>query len=131
MIQEYHKRRQEIVEIYGKHLSEIIINIFKKIYFNLVLDSIEKLPPLLPEDTEYEFFVSIIGIMNSVLKSLNHYKRKINQSFEADYKFHEDYLIYRCLDLITHINLEFKDLTELLKSQVHADIYRINFHDNV
>ena len=88
-----------------------------------------KLPPLLPEDTDYEFFGSIIGIMYSMLNSLNHLRAKINQSFEAVYKFHEDYLIYRCFDLVTHVNLEFKDLTELLIGEVHDDINRINFHD--
>ena len=29
---------------------EIIMNIFKRIYFDLTIDSIEKLSPLLPED---------------------------------------------------------------------------------
>jgi tetratricopeptide (TPR) repeat protein len=121
--------RQEVVKYMENTYQQIIINIFKKIHFNLVKDSIEKLPPLLPEDTDYEFFGSVIGIMYSMLKSLNHLRAKINQSFEADYKFHEDYLMYRCFDLITHINLEFKDLTELLISEVNVDIYRINFHD--
>jgi Tfp pilus assembly protein PilF len=121
--------RQEMEKYIENTYQEIIINIFKKIHFNLVKDSIDKLPPLLPEDTDYEFFGSIIGIMYSMLNSLSHLRAKINQSFEAVYKFHEDYLIYRCFDLVTHINLEFKDLTELLISELRADIYRINFHD--
>jgi tetratricopeptide (TPR) repeat protein len=121
--------RQEIEKYMKNTYQEIIVNILKKIHFSLVKDSIENLPPLLPEDTDYEFFGSIIGIMYAMLKSLNHLRAKVNQSFEAVYKFHEDYLIYRCFDLITHINLEFKDLTELLISEVHADVYRINFHE--
>ena len=119
----------EIKKYMENTYQEIIISIFKKIHFNLVTDSIEKIPPLLPEDTDYEFFGSIIGMMYSMLNSLNHLRAKINQSFEAVHKFHEDYLIYRCFDLITYINLQFKDLTELLISEVHSDIYRINFHD--
>ena len=121
--------RNDIEKYIENTYQEIILDIFKKIHFNLVVDSIDKLPPLLPEDTDYEFFGSIIGIMYSMLNSLNHLRAKINQSFEAVYKFHEDYLIYRCFDLVTHINLEFKDLTELLISEVRDDIYRINFHD--
>jgi len=121
--------RQQIEKYMANTYQEIIINIFKKIHFNLVKDSIEKLPPLLPEDTDYEFFGSIVGMMYAMLKSLNHLRAKISQSFEAVYKFQEDYLIYRSFDLITHINLEFKDLTELLISEVHADINRINFNE--
>jgi tetratricopeptide (TPR) repeat protein len=121
--------KKEIEDYIKNTYQEIIIDIFKKIRFNLVVDSIDKLPPLLPEDTDYEFFGSIIGIMYSMLNSLNYLGAKINQSFEAEHKFHEDYLLYRCFDLVTHINLEFKDLTELLINEVHDDIYRINFHD--
>jgi len=121
--------KQDIEKYVENTYQEIILHIFKKIHFNLVVDSIDNLPPLLPEDTDYEFFGSIIGIMYSMLNSMNYLKAKINQSFDAVYKFHEDYLIYRCFDLVTQINLEFKDLTELLISEVRDDIYRINFQD--
>ena len=121
------KTKDNMDAIYQK----IIIDLFKKIYFNLVLDSIEKLSPLLPEDSEYEFFGATLGIMNSVLKSFSLIREKLNQSFEADSKFYKDYLINRCVNLITYINLDFKDLIELLKSEMQADLYRINFHDNM
>jgi tetratricopeptide (TPR) repeat protein len=121
------KTKDNMDAIYQK----IIIDLFKKIYFSLVLDSIEKLSPLLPEDSEYEFFGAILGIMNSVLKSFSLIREKLNQSFEADSKFYKDYLINRCVNLITYINLDFKDLIELLKSEMQADLYRINFHDNM
>jgi tetratricopeptide (TPR) repeat protein len=121
------KTIENVQAIYQK----IIIDIFKKIHFNLVLDSIEKLSPLLPEDSEYELFVSILGIMNSVLKSFSLIREKLNQSFEADSKFYKDYLINRCVNLITYITLDFKDLIELLKSQMQPDLYRINFHDDM
>ena len=129
--EELPQTRSKIIENMKAIHQKVIIDIFKKIYFNLVLDSIEKLPPLLPEDSEYELFVSILGIMNSVLKSFSLMREKLNQSFEADSKFYQDYLINRCLNLITYINLDFKDLIELLKNQMEADLYRINFHDDM
>ena len=99
--EELPRKRSKIIENMKAIHQKIIIDIFKKIYFNLVLDSIEKLSPLLPEDSEYEFFGSILGIMNSVLKSFSLIREKLNQSFEADSKFYQDYLINRCLNLIT------------------------------
>ena len=129
--EELPQTRSKIIENMKAIHQKVIIDIFKKIYFNLVLDSIEKLPPLLPEDSEYELFVSILGIMNSVLKSFSLMREKLNQSFEADSKFYQDYLINRCLNLITYINLDFKDLIELLKNQMEAELYRINFHDDM
>jgi tetratricopeptide (TPR) repeat protein len=109
--------------------TEIIVNIFKKIYFDLVIDSIEKLPPLLPEDTEYEYFGAAIGLMYSMLKGLNLIREKINQSFSASNKFYE-YLINRCSDLFTFIKLDFEDLKRLSIGQLQTESYKINFYDD-
>ena len=129
--EELPQTRSKIIENMQAIHQKVIIEIFKKIYFDLVFDSIEKLPPLLPEDSEYELFVSILGIMSSVLKAFSLMREKLNQSFVADSKFYQDYLIDRCLNLITYINLDFKDLIELLKNQMEADLYRFNFHDDM
>jgi tetratricopeptide (TPR) repeat protein len=107
----------------------VIVNIFKKIYFDLVVDSIEKIPPLLPEDTEYDYFGATIGLMYSMLKALNLIREKINLSFSASNKFYE-YLINRCFNLFSFIELDFEDLKCLSIDQLQTEIYKINFHDD-
>ena len=84
MIQLLPRKESKNNRKYASDYQEIIINIFKKIYFDLTIDSIEKLRPLLPEDSDDEFFGAIIGIMYAVLKSLKLLREKIDQSFELN-----------------------------------------------
>lgn len=123
------QKRLTTMQNMDKTYNKIIINIFKKINFDLVIDSIEKLPPLLPEDTEYEYFGAAIGLMYSMLKGLNLIREKINQSFSASNKFYE-YLINRCSNLFTFIKLDFEDLKSLSIGQLQTESYKINFYDD-
>ena len=113
------KLTEKIKEVYN----DIIINIFKKIYFDITIDSIEKVPPLLPEDLDDEIFGGMIGIIYSILKSLSILREKINLCFDHD-NFYKDYLMNRCHDLINYINLDFDDLRDLLGHELPDDSYK-------
>ena len=68
--------RKEKVELMEKVNKEIIIQIFKKIYFNITIDSIQKITPLIPEEADYEIFGDMIGMMYSYTKAIKSFKRK-------------------------------------------------------
>jgi hypothetical protein len=137
-------KKLKIIKNMQEDYKEIIMNIFKRIYFDLTMDSIEKLSPLLPEDPYDEFFGEIIGIMYAILKSLkllrekidqsfelNLLKEKIDQSFEPDSKFYEDYVMKKCLHLIKFITLDLNDLIVLLKCEMRSDIYNMEFSNDL
>jgi len=129
-------KRKKRVEVMEKVNKEIIIQIFKKIYFNITTDSIQKLTPLLPEELDYEFFGDMIGMMYSILKPLNLLREKINQSFVAYDKlyndsFYNEYLMNRCLDIIDHIDIDYNDFRQVIKDELQLDIDSINDKDAI
>ena len=119
------------IERYKQVYEDVIINVFKKIFYNLKVDSIEKIDPVLPEDSDYDFFAEIVGIMYSILKSLNILRGKINQSFLISDKFYKDYLINRFSDFIIHIEFDCNYITQLLMEELELDIDDLKLDDDL
>ena len=118
---------QNIVNIY----QEVIVKIFKKIYFDINIDSIQKILPSLPDDPHYEFLGDVISIMYSILKSINLLRGKINQSFVPATKFYKDYLMSRYSHFINLIVIDYDDLRQLLMEEMAFDIDTIDLNDDL
>ncbi|HSF51726.1 MAG TPA: hypothetical protein VLA74_13280, partial [Nitrososphaeraceae archaeon] len=114
------------IERYKKIYDDVVNRVFKKIFYNLKVDSIEKIDPVIPEDSDYDFFPEIVGLMCSILKSLNILRGKINQLFLLDDKFYKDYIIDRFSDFIIHIEFDCNYIIQLLKEELEIDIDDLN-----
>ena len=128
--------RKERVELMEKVNKEIIIQIFKKIYFNITIDSIQKITPLIPEEADYEIFGDMIGMMYAILKPLNLLREKINQSFVPYDKFYKDsvyrdYVMNICLDIIYHIDIDYNDFLEVIDNEILPGVDSINDYDAI
>ena len=108
-----------------------IIMIFKKMYFEIKVDSIQNVEPLLPEYPSFEFFTEIVDIMYSILKSLHLLREKVVQSFIPIDEIYNQYLINNFSNFIYHLEIDYADLMQLLKQEMDLKIDEINLNDDL
>ena len=108
-----------------------IIMIFKKMYFEIKVDSIQNVEPLLPEYPSFEFFTEIVDIMYSILKSLHLLREKVVQSFIPIDEIYNQYLINNFSNFIYHLEIDYADLMQLIKQEMDLKIDEINLNDDL
>ena len=117
-----------------KDKSEIyqdIIMSFKKMYFEIKVDSIQNVEPLLPEYPSFEFFTEIVDIMYSILKTLNLLREKVVQSFIPVDEIYNHYLVNNFYNFIYHLEIDYSDLMQLLKQEMDLKIDEIKLNDDL
>ncbi len=124
-------KKIKIIKSKSETYNDVIIKVFKKIYFDIKIDSIQNIEPLLPETSNLELFSEIVDIMNSILKSLYFLREKILQSFIPFDELYNKYLIAKYSNFIYHIEIDYNDLLQLLKQEMELDINDITLNDDL
>ncbi len=110
------------MKTYRALFEEVINKIFKKIYFDIEIDSIKSIDPILPEDPGYELFGDIIDIMQSIFNSLYLLRGTINLSFLLDKPIFIPYLVSKCSNYLYYVKLDFDELVRLSKESLEIDV---------
>ena len=109
-------------------LQEIITRVFKKIYYNYTVDSIENIEPLLPAYSYYENFGEIIYIIFSFINSLYLLRQKISQSvMMIDNELFINNTIIEFSNFLHHMKVDYKKITNLIEKELNVDVKKINF----
>ena len=114
---------------YKQTYDDTVSRFFKKIFYNLNVDKIENIEPMVPKDSYYNFFGEIVSIMHSILKSLSIMRGKTKQLFLIKNAFYRNYVIKRLYGFITYIEYDTKYLTQLLWEELNLDINGLKSED--
>jgi tetratricopeptide (TPR) repeat protein len=125
-----HFEKIKIIKDKSKIYHDIIMS-YKKIYFEIKVDSIQNVEPLLPEYPSFEFFTEIVDIMYSLLKSLNLLREKVVQFFIPVDEIYNHYLVNNFYNFIYHLEIDYTDLIQLLKQEMDLKIDEINLNDDL
>src|SRR5688572_11040593 len=111
------KKNEYQIELKKKY-QDIINGIFKKIYYDNKIDSIQKIEPLLPKDSKFEFFGEVLYIINSFINSLYLLREKIAQSIILiDNEFFINNSVVDYSNILHHMIIDYKQITKLLNPE--------------
>lgn len=121
------QKELEIKKEIKNSFQELITKIFKKIYYNYTIDSIENVEPLLPAYSYYENFGEIIYIIYSFINSLFHLRQKISQSvIMIDNELFINNTIIEFSNFLHHMKVDYKKITNLIEKELNVDVKKIN-----
>jgi hypothetical protein len=115
--------KNELQKIY----EEIITSIFKKIYYDYTIDSIENVEPLLPAYSYYENFGEITYIIYSFINSLHLLRQSISESvIMINDELFINNTIIEFSNFLHHMKVDYKKITKLIEKELNLDIKKIN-----